>query len=94
MAQDQRWLGTLPFEGSTAVPTLERGQLRARERRAKEWVDFRRNYLFSQRKLAERLGCARRTIVSIESATTTLPHAELPQKFADLRRKHERERIA
>jgi len=72
---------------------LTKEDLRERENRAKEWVAFRRSYLFSQRKLAEILGCSRRTVVAVESGVTvTRPHCDLLRRFANLKRKHEQGR--
>jgi DNA-binding XRE family transcriptional regulator len=61
--------------------------------RAAEWKKFRRDYLFSQRNLADALRCSRRTIVSIEGGVTMNPHPELLRRFRDLKRA-EKERVA
>lgn len=63
-----------------AVGKLDREQLQERARRAKEWTTFRRDFLFSQRRLAEIVGCSRRTVVSVESGAVT-PHADLLLRF-------------
>lgn len=39
-----------------------------RKKRAKEWKEFRKNHLFTQKKLAEVLGISRRTIQMIENS--------------------------
>jgi len=54
-----------------------------RDRLAKECLDFRKKYLFSQVKLAEALGISRRTIQMIEGGLT-LPHMSTRSKFRDL----------
>lgn len=58
--------------------------------RAYEWRQFRHNFLYTQRLLAETLGCARRTVVSIETASTLRPRADLLRKFKALQLKHEK----
>jgi len=62
----------------------------ARER-AREWKRFRQDYLYSQRHLAAALGCSKRTISAVETAETTYPLRRTLQRFAALKRKHERE---
>jgi DNA-binding XRE family transcriptional regulator len=73
------------------VAKLSKEQLQERRARAKEWADFRKNFLFSQRRLAEIVGCSRRTVVNIEAGAVT-PHADLLRRFAYLKFKHETER--
>jgi DNA-binding XRE family transcriptional regulator len=73
------------------VAKLSREQLQDRRARAKEWADFRKNFLFSQRRLAEIVGCSRRTVVNIEAGAVT-PHADLLHRFALLKHKHVTER--
>jgi DNA-binding XRE family transcriptional regulator len=52
-------------------PHPDAEELRERSRRAKEWKQFRREYLFSQRLLAEILQVSPRTIQNIEAGTHT-----------------------
>jgi len=67
-------------------------EIKERDARAAGWKTFRREFLFSQLQLADVLGISRRTIVSIEGAKTTRPHASVLLKFKHLKFKHETER--
>lgn len=59
--------------------------------RADQWKSFRRNFLFSQKALADYLHCSIRTIASIESGTEVIsPRADLLRKFRDLKREQQR----
>lgn len=51
--------------------------------RAKEWIDFRFNNLFTQRKLAETLGVSRRTVQMVEAGLVT-PHPRTIRLFEAL----------
>ena len=63
--------------------------------RAREWKEFRRAYLYSQRNLADALGCSRRTIVAVEGGReVTCPHADLLRRFRDLKRQQEKQEEA
>ena len=57
--------------------------------RAKIWLAFRRDYLFSQRDLAAALSCSLRTVQAIEGEET-VPQARVQRRFRDLKRKQER----
>jgi len=50
-------------------PTEEDKERRARRRT--EWVEFRKEYLFTQKRLAEILGISRRTVQQIEAGLVT-----------------------
>jgi DNA-binding XRE family transcriptional regulator len=50
---------------------------------ARECLNVRKRFLFTQLKLAEALGVSRRTVQMIE-AGYTLPHMSTRQKFRDL----------
>ncbi len=52
-------------------PQVTATDLRARRKRQEEWREFRKQALFSQRKLAEVLEVSIRTIQNIESASHT-----------------------
>jgi DNA-binding XRE family transcriptional regulator len=90
--QPQKGLGLFLFQEEDAVAKLDRGQIAERSARAREWAGFRRDFLFSQRKLADVLDCARRTIVNVEGGKVVRPHADLLRRFAYLKGKHEMER--
>jgi DNA-binding XRE family transcriptional regulator len=62
------------------------------EARAKEFQQFRKDFLFTQKKLAEVLGLSRRTIQAIESGQIT-PHAGTIRAFIALKTRHEAGRI-
>lgn len=47
---------------------------KAAAQRAAEWKLFRQHFLYSQAYLASVLPCARRTVVSIETASVLHPH--------------------
>jgi DNA-binding XRE family transcriptional regulator len=63
-----------------------------RKRRAKEWKEFRKNFLYSQFDLAEALGCSRRTVGKVEAGVCT-PLPRFQRRFRDLVRQEE-ERVA
>ncbi len=63
------------------VQGLTREQLQERAQYALEWKQFRRNYLFTQAKLAEVLDCNRRTVTNVESCVTVRPHPDLLRGF-------------
>lgn len=54
---------------------------------AKEWFEFRRDFKFSQKKLAETIGKSRRTVQMVESGTIS-PHPETLKRFDALKQKH------
>jgi DNA-binding XRE family transcriptional regulator len=62
-------------------PTSE--DIERRKIRAKEWVDFRFNYLFTQKQMADVLGVSRRTIQMIEAGLVT-PHPKTIRLFEAL----------
>jgi DNA-binding XRE family transcriptional regulator len=63
-----------------------------RKRRAREWQEFRKNFLYTQGDLASALGCSKRTIGKVEAGVCT-PLMRLQRKFRDLVRQ-EKERAA
>jgi DNA-binding XRE family transcriptional regulator len=69
-------------------PKPDEEDLRERKLRQIEWREFRRNYLFTQTKLAGILGISRRTVQKIEAAQVT-PYAETLRRFKTLQAKHE-----
>lgn len=64
-------------------------EISARSGLAAEFVAFRRDYLFTQKKLADTLGhgACRRTIQMIENAKVT-PNEDTVRRFRELARKH------
>ena len=67
-----------------------REQLQQARIRAKEWRQFRRDYLYSQNNLAHALRCSRRTVASIESGREVMaPSIVVLRRFRDLKRKQE-----
>jgi DNA-binding XRE family transcriptional regulator len=61
---------------------------RERRERSDEWRRFRRDHLFTQKKLGEIIGVSRRTIQEIEAARIS-PHAETLRVFAVFKRQYE-----
>jgi DNA-binding XRE family transcriptional regulator len=59
-----------------------------RKKRANEWRMFRRNNLFTQKRLAEIVGVSRRTIQQIENMHIT-PRPQTLRRFIDLKKKHD-----
>jgi len=72
---------------NTRIPTSA-DKKRARER-AIEWMKFRKDHLFTQRRLADNIHCARRTVQAIEAAETLWPTPDLLKRFRDLKQKQE-----
>jgi len=64
-------------------------ELEARKGIAAEFIAFRKEYLFSQKKLADTLehGACRRTIQMIEAARVN-PNPETLKRFRELARRH------
>jgi len=62
-----------------------------RQRRAKEWKQFRRDHLFTQERLAEVLGVSRGTVQNVERERHD-PMAQLESRFRALKAKHARGR--
>lgn len=60
-------------------------ELRERKQRAVAWKKFRRDYLFTQRKLAEMVGVSRRTVQLIEAGKLT-PRPSTLRLFATYRK--------
>jgi len=67
---------------------LSSDELKRREKLAMEWKLFRRNNLFTQKKLAEVMGVSRRTIQQIEGARVT-PHPDTVREFLKLKSKYD-----
>jgi DNA-binding XRE family transcriptional regulator len=59
-----------------------------RKVRATEWKEFRRDYLFTQKRLADIVGVSRRTIQKIEAAIVT-PHPDTLRLFRAIQKKYE-----
>jgi DNA-binding XRE family transcriptional regulator len=59
-----------------------------RRERAEQWKMFRRDYLFTQKRLADIVGISRRTVQQIEAGAVT-PHSTTLRRFAVFRKKHE-----
>jgi DNA-binding XRE family transcriptional regulator len=66
-----------------------REQLQQARIRAKEWRQFRRDYLFSQKHLAAALRCSRRTICAVEGVEVMAPSFVVLRRFRDLKRRQE-----
>jgi DNA-binding XRE family transcriptional regulator len=63
-------------------------ELTERQERAEAWKQFRRDHLFTQRKLAEALGnISRRTIQQVEAGNIT-PHSSTLRLFAAFTRRY------
>jgi DNA-binding XRE family transcriptional regulator len=74
-------------------PVYDRAVIEAEmKRRAREWQAFRRDFLFSQRDLADALGVCRRTVCAIECCES-IPTPKVQRLFRDLKRA-ETERVA
>jgi DNA-binding XRE family transcriptional regulator len=61
-----------------------------RRERAEEWYRFRKENLFTQKRLADTLGISRRTVQQIEAGNVT-PLYETQRRFAVLRESHRRQ---
>jgi DNA-binding XRE family transcriptional regulator len=62
--------------------------VKAAKARAKEFKTFRKDYLFSQKYLAQTLDCGLRTVAAIESGREVIaPHYDLLRRFRDLKAK-------
>ena len=72
-------------------PTEE--DLATRETRRAEWKQFRKEYLFTQVRLAEVLGISRRTVQLIERGSVT-PLARTLHRFKTLLAKYKNEEAA
>lgn len=56
--------------------------------RAQEWKTFRKDFLYSQKYLAQTLDCGLRTVAAIESGREVIaPHYDLLRRFRDLKAK-------
>ena len=71
-----------------AKPIEEKQQ--AREERAKEWRDFMKNNLFTEKRLAETIGISRRTVQMVRAGNVT-PHDNTLRIFGALKAKYDRE---
>ena len=72
-------------------PTEE--DLKYREVRKQEWLDFRKTYMFTQVKLAEVLGISRRGVQLVEKGKVT-PLPQTLRSFAALKARHQSGRAA
>ena len=61
---------------------------------AEEFRAFRMNFLYSQRDLAQKIACSRRTVQSVESGRITNPHPATLRRFREFRRRSEAEALA
>jgi DNA-binding XRE family transcriptional regulator len=61
---------------------------KSRMKRADEWKQFRGQFLFTQRRLADIVGISRRTIQQVEGAKIT-PHPDTLLLFEAFKMKHE-----
>ena len=71
----------------------DKEDLQIRRKRQAEWREFRRNFLFTQKKLGEVLGISRRTVQQVEAGLVT-PLAETLRRFIILRRRHEGNKVS
>lgn len=62
--------------------------LEKREERARVWRQFRKDYLFTQKRLADIVGISRRTVQQIEAGTIT-PQSNTLRLFLVIKKKHE-----
>jgi DNA-binding XRE family transcriptional regulator len=62
--------------------------LKMRNKRAQDWKMFRRNNMFTQKRLAEIIGISRRTLQKIEGGHI-IPHPTTLRKFASFKRKYD-----
>ncbi len=66
-------------------------ELKEREERASEWLALRRDFLYTQRWLADMLCLSRRTVQQVEACRVS-PRMTTLRRFRNLKLKHERER--
>jgi DNA-binding XRE family transcriptional regulator len=66
---------------------LNSEDLKQRKARARDWKMFRRNNMFTQKRLSEIAGICRRTIQLVENGYVT-PHPLTLRRFDDLKRKY------
>ena len=64
-------------------PKTTQEDIEKRRITAKQWVDFRFSYLFTQKQMAEVLGISRRTVQMIEAGQVT-PHPKTIRLFEAL----------
>lgn len=72
-------------------PTEE--DLKDRQTRRQEWTRFRKEFLFTQTKLADVLGISRRTVQFIEAGELT-PLTSTLRRFNALKAKYHEEKVA
>ncbi len=76
-----------------AAASLTPDEKRKVRQRAAEWKRFRRDYLFTQKTLADALHCSIRTVASVECGYEVItPSLDLLRRFRDLRREQEMKR--
>jgi len=79
----------LSERGSTSLSEkLDKEDSKQRVKRAEDWRMFRRNNLFTQKRLAEIVGISRRTLQKVESGYIT-PHPQTLRRFAAFKRKYD-----
>jgi predicted transcriptional regulator len=69
-------------------PKTTDADLQEREKRKKEWRQFRKEHLFTQVNLAEFLGISRRTVQLVEAGRVS-PFPGTLRRFLALKAKHE-----
>jgi hypothetical protein len=75
--------------GPPSLPASARALIESEKRhRAKEWLQFRQAYLYSQLDLSYALGCSKRTVSKVEKALC-IPLPRFRRRFRDLRRQEE-----
>lgn len=70
-------------------PKPDEAELQQREDRALEWLQFRKENMFTQQRLAEILGISRRTVQMVENGKIT-PHNNTVRLFNALRTRYQK----
>jgi DNA-binding XRE family transcriptional regulator len=70
------------------IETEDQRLRKLRKKRAEDWVIFRRNNLFTQKRLAAVIGVSRRTVQQIEGGHVE-PHPQTLRRFAVFKKKCE-----
>lgn len=69
------------------MPVVSNKVRSERRVRAQEWKVFRANNMFTQRRLAQVIGCSRRTVQQVEGAYV-VPHLQTLRNFEALKAKY------
>jgi DNA-binding XRE family transcriptional regulator len=72
------------------VKTLDKAEHQERRKHARRWLQFRKDFLYTQEKLAEALKISRRTVQLIEGGRVT-PNLTTQRVFRDYSLKCQRE---